>query len=638
MSDELSRRRSLDSVKKEAKRWLSALHANVDEARARLARAIHDVPDEPTLRDVQHALAVELGFAGWSALREKFSADAAVTTATLDQYEDKTDALLEAYRTGTPEAMERHWSLTWHRRAWRAMRTYVQLDLGKQAGDVDLTLDDAHHLIAIEHGFASWDALRQFVASMPTAGAIANKPIPVVTHDARGRERMIGSSREWGAVIRLLRQHPAAGLKAHDQMTDAVMRDVAQVEHLTSLHVEGSHLFTDDGMRLLARMPKLRALHVGGTAITDRGLEVLRELPDLETLSMTMTTVTDAGMKHLSHCEKLQRVELSWTNTGDAAIAALAGKENLAHLHTGNGVTDDGLGMLRALPAFARWRGGEPTMALLSHEASPNYLMLRGPFTDRGMRHLEGLDGLFALNLDASELAISAAALPPLIALPNLGWLAFDAKNDAMPFIARMPHLRFLGCQDTTADDEGFVALSRSRSIEQIWGRRCHNLRDRGFTALSTMPALRALSVSCLNVSDGALAALPDFSALRELMPMDIPDAGYRHIGQCTTLESLVLMYCRNTTDAATEHIAGLCNLSKYFASYTQITDRTPELLSAIASLERVTFDGCANLTNAGIASLARLPRLRELRLSGRGFTPDVADSFPPGVEVLLSP
>ena len=92
---------------------------------------------------------------------------------------------------------------------------------------------------------------------------------------------------------------------------------------------------------------------------------------------------------------------------------------------------------------------------------------------------------------------------------------------------------------------------------------------------------------------------------------MDVPDAGYRHIGKCEQLESLVLMYCRDTTDAATEHITGLTKLSYYFNSYTTITDRTPELLSGMDSLERITFDACHGLTNAGVARLARLPRLR---------------------------
>jgi len=117
-------------------------------------------------------------------------------------------------------------------------------------------------------------------------------------------------------------------------------------------------------------------------------------------------------------------------------------------------------------------------------------------------------------------------------------------------------------------------------------------------------------------------------------MPMDVPDAGYRHIGRCNELESLVLMYCRNTTDAATEHITGLSNLEYYFNSYTTITDRTPQLLSVIESLERITFDSCHNLTNEGVAKLARLPKLRELRVSGRQITDDVESSFPPSVSV----
>ncbi|HEY8312181.1 MAG TPA: ankyrin repeat domain-containing protein, partial [Gemmatimonadaceae bacterium] len=63
-------RSSIEGVRKEAKRWLKALRANVPDARARLARVFPDAPGLPTLRDVQHALALERGFAGWSSLRD----------------------------------------------------------------------------------------------------------------------------------------------------------------------------------------------------------------------------------------------------------------------------------------------------------------------------------------------------------------------------------------------------------------------------------------------------------------------------------------------------------------------------------------------------------------------------------------
>jgi hypothetical protein len=642
MSDKLARRRSLESLKKEAKRWFDALRRNLPDARARFERAVTNAPTKPTLRDVQHALAREHGFSGWAELKRRLTADVEGTAKALGQFEEMAEALLEAYRTGTPAAMERHWALTWHRRDHQAMRTYVQLDLGRRAGDGDqdddITLDDARYLVAREHGFERWDALVKSYTSVPVQPSlITTQPIRLSSAEADGDESLAWDSRDWSAVVSRLKERDAAGIDAAGQMTDAMIRDVSRIEHITALKLGGSRSVTDAGVCHLSRLSRLRHLDLSGTSITDRGLEVLRALPQLETVSLAWTKVTDAGVANLSGCERLSNVDLQGTPSGDGALRALAGKARLCQLRTGNAVTDAGLALLHEMPIFKSWHGGEPKMGLLSYDAGPNYLSLRGPFTDRGMTQLEGLCGLFALNLDASELGITAAGLSPLVGLPNLGWLAFDATDDAMPYIARMPRLRFLGCQDTVAGDDGFVALSQSQSIEYIWGRRCHNLQTRGFAALARMPALRGLSVSCKNVEDAGVAELPKFPALRELMPMDVPDEGYRHIARCEGLESLILMYCRETTDAATEHIVRLPGLKSYFASYTRITDRTPELLSHMDSLERITLDGCAGVTNAGLAHLARLPRLRELRVSGPRITPDIASDFPSRVRVRYS-
>jgi hypothetical protein len=640
------RRRSLESLKKEAKRWLESLRADAADARARLERALPNAPATPTLRDVQQALAQEHGFPGWAALKQAFeraiAAERDAGEKALAHYDTMAKTLLEAYRTGTPDAMERHYGYTWHRRPWNAMRTYVQLDLGKRPSrpndDVAITLDEARHLIAIEHGFADWAALTTFTESAMVGPRLTAKPMRLVTKEASEASRPIAASRDWDAVIALLATHPAARLEAAGQMTDAVLADVSRIETVTALDLGGSKALTDEGVRHLARLPGLKHLDLSGTAVTDRGLEVLRELPSLETLSLAMTRVTDAGVALVAGCDELRRVNLSWTQTGDGALMALAGKRKLHDFASGTDVTDAGISLLHQLPVFKSWQGGEMKVALLGERSLPNYLSLRGTFGDRGMRRLRGLDGLFGLNLDDSQLGISAKALEPLVSLPHLGWLAVDARDDWMPLIAAMPSLRFLGAQDTVAGDDGFGALSRSRSIEYIWGRRCHNLRRQGFLALANMPALRGLSVSCVNVDDIGISALPAFPALRELMPMNVPDAGYRHIGKCGQLESLILMYCRDTTDAATGHITGLRQLSYYFNSYTRITDRTPELLSGIDSLERITFDTCHGLTPGGVARLARLPRLRELRVSGRGIAADVGEGFPSRVRVVHAP
>src|SRR5262249_41378461 len=148
---------------------------------------------------------------------------------------------------------------------------------------------------------------------------------------------------------------------------------------------------------------------------------------------------------------------------------------------------------------------------------------------------------------------------------------------------------------------------------EYIWGRECPNLGGREFAALAAMPALRGLAVSRKNVDDTALSALPSFPALRALMPMDVPDVGFRHVGRCERLEELWLMYCRDTGDAATERIAGLSGLKTCYAGKTRIINRSLEILGRMLSLEKIEFWECAGITDAGVAVLACLPRLRAI-------------------------
>jgi ankyrin repeat protein len=65
----LTSRTKLDSLRKEAKRWLKRLRAGDAEAAARLKAALPKPPVQPGLRDVQHALALEYGCDDWIALK-----------------------------------------------------------------------------------------------------------------------------------------------------------------------------------------------------------------------------------------------------------------------------------------------------------------------------------------------------------------------------------------------------------------------------------------------------------------------------------------------------------------------------------------------------------------------------------------
>src|SRR5262249_9819965 len=162
--------------------------------------------------------------------------------------------------------------------------------------ETDISLDDAHFLIAREHGFENWDALIADAGRLAEAGELlAAKPVSLLAADESGKARRAAgsSSRSWSTLLGRLQQ--VIGLNAEGQMTDAVLERVTATASpdVKVLELGGSKHLTDDGIRHLARMPQLESLDLFGTAITDRGLDVLRQLPNLRSLSLAWTYVTD---------------------------------------------------------------------------------------------------------------------------------------------------------------------------------------------------------------------------------------------------------------------------------------------------------------------------------------------------------
>ncbi len=481
-------------------------------------------------------------------------------------------------------------------------------------------IPEAQELIARTSGFPNWTALTEAVAKG------APPPVPPYVIDAK--ENRISPPRdvtdkEWDTIIGVMKERRIPALEANGFMTDGALKRIAELDFVTSLRLGGSRRLSDEGLLHLAPMPQLQELNLSehpGGKLTDRGLEVLCHLPNLRTFEMTWQRgISDAGVGNLRHCNELESVNLMGTPTGNGAIEALRAKHKLRRFQTGRLVTDAGLPLLHDFPMLKTWHGGDIDSG--SKEAIDNaaHLLIDGPFTNKGLAGLAGLDGVYELDLFWHVTGITSDGFAYLVQLPNLGSLGCDGElsnDEAMRHIGAMPRLRRLRAQESVATDNGFTALSRSKTIEFIWGRECPNFASRGFVALSKMPALRGIGLGCRNVDDAALSTLPDFPALRELTPIGVKDDGFRHVGRCARLERLTCMYCRDTTDTATEHIAGL-RLKYYYAGLTQITDRSLEILGRMTTLETVDFFETKGVTDAGLAHLAKLPRLREVNLSG---------------------
>jgi hypothetical protein len=616
----------------EAKRWLKALRKGGPEARGRFERAYLKHTGTPVLRDVQYALAREYGFENWKEL--KLAVQQTARSRTSEAYEQVARDFVDAYKDDAAalERLNRHYNRSFtfadvKAEIWR--RDYAYRQRSSRVPENYFPIEEAKIIIAQDAGFGSWDKLMGAVAAgAPPQGA----PYALNSKDNRIGPRRRMSAADWDELIGVMKEQQIPSLDANGLMTDEALARLATLEFVTSLSLGGSRELTDDGLLHLARMPQLEHLEMGeypGGKLTDRSLEVLRYLPNLRRFEMQwQSAITDHGVANLRFCDQLEEVNLMGSPTGDGAIEALQGKAKLRRFSTGRLVTDAGIPLLHNFPL------------LKTADGEGARLLIDGPFTNAGLAALAGLDGILDLDLFWHVDHITTDGFAHLLHLHNLAALGCDGElsdDVAMGHIAAIPGLKRLRIQESVATEEGFVELARSQTIEKIWGRVCQNFGSRAFLAFSKMPSLRSLGIGCRNVDEAAIARLPEFPELRELTPIDFRDDGFRHIGRCRNLERLTCMYCRETGDAATEHIKGLA-IKYYYAGLTHITDRSLEILGGIESLEQVDLYECLKITDAGLPLLARLPGLREVHLDGLpGVTLEGTKVFRPGVHVHYS-
>lgn len=451
----------------------------------------------------------------------------------LDQLKRQAKDLLKALRSGEPAARQR----------WREHAPLAQ-------DPERARLRDAQRVIAQEHGFASWDALRSRVADTHAAAE------PVVLRGPLTRDE-----------ARRMAEHG-----------------------VTAVQVESS--VPSDSLAHLAGVPTLRRLD----------LSDCRDLMD----------------RHLAFVQAmlhLEEIDLRNTQTGDGAAAALVGKRELSRVALGRRLTDAGVARLTEYPALNRPNDARAVLSVSSSAA----------LTDQALVSIGGLAGVVELDLSFwhygsrtfSERGV--AHLKRMTALEKLNFQGALATDAVLHEIACIPRLRVLGCQDMVAGDEGFAALAESPTLEDIWGRWCHGMTERGFAALAQLPRLRKLCIGGRRVSDAAMASLVSSNTLRELWPFLFGDAAFPFIARIPRLEKLTNMYNRNTGDAATQHLRDHPTLAQYRAFGTQITDDSLRILGGLPMLEELEFENCGGITDAGLRELARSPRLRRVKVRSCG-------------------
>ncbi|MDX2091486.1 MAG: hypothetical protein SFX73_26735 [Kofleriaceae bacterium] len=313
---------------------------------------------------------------------------------------------------------------------------------------------------------------------------------------------------------------------------------------------------------VLAANPDLETLSINGEV---RNVPALRKLKKLRTFDVG-TNITDAMVKELATLTQLQRLALERREVTDAHLAQLTKLTELRSLSlTGSTITDAGLVHLRAFPKLTSLRLG----ATIS-TGGPNAIATP-VLTSAGLEVVGSLSQLRALDLSGSN---SGAGIPHLATLTQLE--AFRGPNNV--------------------DEDGFAVVAKLTKLRALAHYGTSGVTDDSIGHVQKLP-LELLDVKYTAVGDKGAAAIGALARLELLgVPREIGDAGMKQLARLSKLRQIDL-------------------------SDTRVTDDGMKLLPRMKALETVNIaNNDARITLASIASLAKLPNLRELIAGGTRF------------------
>ncbi len=219
-----------------------------------------------------------------------------------------------------------------------------------------------------------------------------------------------------------------------DRLTDAGLASIAKLRNLQVLHLEGTSMMTDEGLKVLATLPRLRHLRLSGP-FTDKGLAYLAALPSLKALWLETPRATEEGLWQLAQCKSLERLCVPWYDT----------------------ITARGVGYLRSMPKLKALGVG--------NAGSP----------DAGVASLTSLSGLEVLALKGSP-GLTDSALQPL---------------------ATMPELRALEIYHSRITEQGLANLYACKKLDSIQIESAVPIGAQAIARLQTeLPSLRTVDIS----------------------------------------------------------------------------------------------------------------------------------------------
>ncbi|MBW7989558.1 MAG: hypothetical protein FVQ84_06015 [Planctomycetes bacterium] len=367
----------------------------------------------------------------------------------------------------------------------------------------------------------------------------------------------------------------------------------------------------------LFRLSVSSAMHLR-TGADPRIFEPISRLTGLQMLGLKDTGVTDKGFEHLRSLRSLRVLVIGESSITSRGLAVLMDLPALVYLDLNMGVTDAGLRQVGQHPNL-RWlriRTGKiwgPGLAELANMPRLERLCIWGssPISDRHVKYMEGLTQLKSLTLWGVD-ALTDASLASIGKLKNLEELYFIHTSPRFS-VAGAAHLKKL------------KNLKKIAFAQIMWSRYAGYNGDEVVRYLTALPDLESIE-GLRYLSAEGMKTLTRFRNLK-CLGVALKDrgqgysgpTGISHLFNLGSLEELHITGSESLSDADLASLELLGRLKELHigSRHLNLSDRILTSIGKLKNLESLHLSCPVN--RSGLNQLNGLSNLHTLQVNARG-------------------
>jgi Leucine-rich repeat (LRR) protein len=392
------------------------------------------------------------------------------------------------------------------------------------------------------------------------------------------------------------------------------LEKLTQFPSLEFLNLSGP-MVTDAKMVPIGKLVTLTELGIGASEV-GQGLTHLKNLKSLRYLGLgsNRNYDIDKHLKHLDQFSYLEVLNLKSTNVGDEGLAHLAGLRKLKKLYlisnpnTGR-ITDTGMAHLKNINSL--------------QELELPY----SGITDVGFAHLANLTSIRKINVPSGVTDKGISIITNMPQLEDLKIISRQVTDKGMEHPARCTSLKKLTLNNCPVTDEGFARLATLKNLENLTIMRT-SITGAGLAVLRKLPELRDLSLFFMELGKEGITRLASAKSLERLefryLDIGLRDEDLACLSGLTSLKSLNMGVKdpsqSQITNEGLAHLAKLTNLENLRIPGKNINDDGLKHLAKLSSLESLTFNDCP-ITDRGLRHLEPLTSLKSLVFDNANVT-----------------